>query len=267
MNLRQKLGWWKYFTAAAISLSVTLIGLALILNIDVFGHRIPSPNVSIDYLKGLIWSMFLLFVLQLLPFPTPHKKALSIIWVLKIFVTLGAMLIYEKKYTLDAFTYYKQSVNEYAQHSFSFLDGTLFIEWMGQKINGLLPYTNSYHALKVLWAFFGLMAIYSFFLAYTKISKSKSTENLLLLALFPSVLFWTSILGKDPLNFFCIGLFTLGVAYLDKKEIHKAIALFVLSIIFVSLVRFWLAPLLIAGLSFYIIFPPTSLACKKLVYF
>ena len=254
MNLRQKLGWWKYFAAALVALGISATGVILLMNMEIFGHRIPSPNVSIDYLKGLIWALLLLFLLQFFPIPSPHKKGLSTIWIIKIFVTLGAMLIYEERYILDAYSYYKQSVNESAQHSFAFFDGTLFIEWLGSTINRFLPYTNAYHALKVLWAFAGLMAIYSFFLAYTKISKVKGTQNLLILALFPSVLFWTSILGKDPLNFLGIGIFTLGIAYLDRKEGKRALIIIISSLLLVSLVRFWLAPLLLAGLCGYIIF-------------
>ncbi|MCB9027341.1 MAG: hypothetical protein H6625_13550 [Bdellovibrionaceae bacterium] len=267
MNLRQKMGFWKYLIASLIALSVTLAGTLLVLNMNFFGYRIPSPNISIDYIKGLFWAFILLFAIQFLPIPNLHKQRISLIWIIKLFVTLGAMLLYEKQYILDAYSYYKQSVSNSNHSYFIMLDGTLFIEWLGSSINSFFPYTNSYHALKVIWAFFGLMAIYIFYLAYEKVSIKKNKNSLLFIALFPSVLFWTSILGKDPLAFLGIALFTLGIAYLDKKQNSKAWALIACSFFLLFMVRFWLAPMLLGGLCFYTVFSVARTKIQRFLMF
>lgn len=266
-NLKRFLGAWRFLLIILVAAAMSSVSVVIVMNMEIFGYRIPSPNISIDYLKGALWSMILLIALQLLPFPNKHKTRLSAIWILKIFVTLGAMLIYEKKYILDAYTYYKESVDINAFHQFGFFDGTLFIGWLGHTINQVIPYTNSYHALKVIWAFIGLMAIYTFFLTYAKVSEKKINDNLFFFALFPSVLFWTSILGKDPVAFFGISIFALGVAHVDKKELQKGILLIVASVLLLSLVRFWLAPLLLIGLTFYGIFTSERTGPQRVALF
>lgn len=267
MDFRKTLGLWRYLIYIFIAALTTISGVLLVTHMEVFGVRIPSPNVSIDYLKGLIWSLALLVAIQFIPIPSPHKKILSTIWILKIFVTMGLMLVYEQHYILDAYTYYKESVDPYQMHSFSFFDGTLFVSWLGATVNNYLPFTNSYHALKVLWAFAGLFAVYIFFLAFKKIKPESDNSFFIFLALFPSVIFWTSILGKDPLTFLGISLFTLGVVYVDKKEWKSGFTFILTSLVLLALVRFWVVPLLIIAFSSYSVLSSHKPLSQRLLLF
>ena len=76
--------------------------------------------------------------------------------------------------------------------------------------NLLVP--DSYHALKVSCSLLGLAGVYGFFRAARIVQPDVSTNWLYLLGLFPSILFWSSILGKDPIVFFGLGFYAWGVA-------------------------------------------------------
>jgi len=97
----------------------------------------------------------------------------------------------------------------------------------------------SYHALKVIFSMIGLLGIYFFYLGVVDITGNKNPRNLYLLALFPSVLFWSSILGKDPLNLFGIGLYFFGASKWYRKEKLIYLVYVIAGISIATLIRSW----------------------------
>jgi hypothetical protein len=67
-----------------------------------------------------------------------------------------------------------------------------------------------YHAMKVGFAFLGLLGVWWFYRAVVVALGKPYPKAFYLLAFFPSILFWSSILGKDPLQFCFLGLYAYG---------------------------------------------------------
>jgi len=203
------------------------------LNVRVLGVLIDSqPEKELDYAMGvLVWG---LFAFGILVFGGNSRRMLLIAWVGKFFVTLVAMLFYEYHYPLDA-TYYHRVMKTGRDDTFPGVD---FREDMmpsltesppdveGGTFGSLVQSANwirvlmlvgsvigpFYHSLKVGFAFFGLLGIWYFYRAVAVALGRPYPPAFYLLAFFPSIIFWSSILGKDPLQFLFTGVYAYGAA-------------------------------------------------------
>src|SRR5688500_6088384 len=79
-----------------------LLGTGLVSEL---GHRIPQRDLESDYAQGIVIAILLGGSIFLWPVPRSDKRALGIIWIAKVFVTLVFMLFYENHYPLDAYAY------------------------------------------------------------------------------------------------------------------------------------------------------------------
>jgi hypothetical protein len=227
---------WFLFVISAIlvgvfcSLLITQVGYV---NIDY-----SSRNSSQQYLIGLVWAIGILLSLFFLPVKGEEKRALMWLWVFKSFVTLGFMIIYESIYTLDARLYYQHALTDDFHFSLDDINGTESITALVWLMMRTLPVFESYHAIKVIFSFFGLIGIYFFYKAFANYFKA-SVKLLWFLGLFPSIIFWSSILGKDPLGFLGIGLFTYGACKLFKETSLRAILILGVAAVMMAFVRLW----------------------------
>lgn len=163
----------------------------------VVGHSHPVHVIDPlgEYRFALGWAAVLGIVLACLPLR--ERDALLFAWVVKVGVVLGFMLLYEAHYlALDAYGYYLKGASE-AFPPGRLLSGTENVARLAWAQQHALPV--SYSALKVTWAFLGLGACWIFWRALVDLGWPRRAMLLLGLALFPSILFWSSILGKDPL--------------------------------------------------------------------
>ena len=231
------------------------------------GHHIPQTKFAEDYFIALLWAFFFFVVILMLPLKREDSKALLILWGVRCFVTLFFMLVYEYIYPLDAYVYFSVAKADYFDTSMlRFGNGTGWIMWLSWFFNHKLPIFDSYHALKVVYSFLGLCGCYIFYRAFILYFGEKKIVLLYLLGLYPSVLFWSSILGKDPMVFFGISIYTLGVLGFLKDYKLKNIFLIALGVGISSLIRVWTAPILIAPILFVVIFGTKTSAPKKILY-
>jgi len=63
-------------------------------------------DVTADYIAGVATALLLLGSIHFRPIPAEHRKALSLLWLLRTGVTLGLMLAFESVYLIDARMYY-----------------------------------------------------------------------------------------------------------------------------------------------------------------
>ncbi|MCZ6771465.1 MAG: hypothetical protein O7G83_05705, partial [Proteobacteria bacterium] len=153
-------------------------------------------DMTTDYAAGVIAGLVLLVLTFFWPVPAAHRRALLLLWLLRVGVTLGAMLPYEALYGLDATGYYVggKALNDPVA-LLEFGQGTQNI----RALVGLLSnITESYSALKVIFSYVGLIAVYIFYRAAAVCLGQDRIVMLYALGLLPSLLFWSSILGKDP---------------------------------------------------------------------
>lgn len=215
--------------------AIAFVGLALVAtvwiahNIRALGFRIDQPDIGQDYAMGVLWWFFI--AVGIAWSWCEDRKLLLTAWVVKFFVVLVAMLFYEQRYGLDAYWYFKVTVTgehphytgiDWRKEWFLFEDPTRGLDKhrLGQGTDNMIRlvmffsiFTGKYyHALKVIFAFFGLLGAWAFYRAIVVILGRPVPIAFYWLAFFPSILFWSSILGKDPLIFLLLGVSAYGAA-------------------------------------------------------
>lgn len=208
----------------------------------------PALDSSVDYLIGWLWAALLSFLVLLLPLGDREKVVLFALWFLKVLVALGLMLVYEASYGLDSWSFFFQAVtgSDYLP-----LEGNIGVI---SSIEFLLKFhPASFHAIKVSMAFLGLAGVYCFYRAIVLYIEREDLRILVFLALFPSILFWSSILGKDPLNFLGVGLYALGAIGLMKTGRFSYFCLLIAGVALAFWIRTWnvfimIVPLVIVSL-------------------
>lgn len=242
----------KRFLPAVPIVIGALIGLTMPVFLKMvvdLGQNIPQANLEGDYVFAVIWAAVLGATIFIWPVSFTDKRGLLWIWLAKSFVVLMFMLFYEGNYTaLDAYSSFEIST----QSNFPFEELGLgagsqninFLAWLHSQV---LP--NSYHALKVSFSMIGLVAVYLFYRAAVIFLQREDRRILYLLALFPSILFWSSILGKDPIVLLGIALYVYGVvAWYQFKKVRYLWVL-LLGVLVAGLIRIWLGPILLAPLA------------------
>lgn len=193
---------------ALAGVAFSLMVLWLVAHMWIFGRNIPQPDIVSDYVRGWIWALGLALFLAVLPLK--DGGPLLKLWLVKAAVDLGLMLIYEWHYGLDAYWYFRMGA--WVQHG-SLLpvlgNGTQTILRFSAVVAGLVG--PSYHAMKIVYSFIGLWGSFCFYRAACHYLRSRETWVLYVIGLTPTVLFWSSILGKDPVIFLGAGLYALGV--------------------------------------------------------
>ena len=225
----------------------SLVIIWLIAHVGMFGGHIPQPDMISDYVRGWIWALGLAALICVLPLD--DKIPLLHVWLAKVVVDLGVMLFYEWHYGLDAGWYFWWGV--WGQHG-SLLpvlgNGTETI----LRFSAVVAYITgpSYHAMKIVYSFIGLWGCFCIYRAACHFLRSRKTWLLYVVVFTPSVLFWSSILGKDPVIFLGAGLYTLGaVGWLRTSRIFYALPL-VFGVVIAIFIREWYGVIMVAPLLF-----------------
>lgn len=232
----------------ALLLTPASMLLGVVFFLDLSGARLQIYDMTADYLSGLVVAMAVLALLQFLPLAREHRKALSLLWLVRTGVTLGVMLPYDAIYAADALLYFHGGrflSDPWA--AFIFGNGTGNTVALAGIASSLV---KSYSGLKVLWSCMGLVSVYLFYRAVVVVIGREAIGLLYLLGIFPSILFWSSILGKDPIVLLGIALFCYGAALLLTGRRGWAVMLpLVLGLLIASSIRIWLAGILLMPLT------------------
>lgn len=232
------------------------------LNVHSLGVRFAylQQNIGLDYAMGVFWWMILAAVLLLVG--GESREMLLLAWVGKFVVTLVAMLFYEQHYGLDSYTYFETRLtgrNQYCTQfdfnedllpSFTYQEtsetsrlscsigaanSARSVMWVGL-VTG--PY---FHAIKVGYAFLGLLGIWGFYGAVVVALGRPYPPAFYLMAFFPSIIFWSSIFGKDPLQFLFQGLYAYGGAIWLAEGRLAALGALVVGLLGSYIIRPWIA--------------------------
>jgi len=250
-----------------------LVSTWIALNVGVLGE-IPlgyfsssvHREIELDYAAGLLWWSLLAVVLWLLG--GADRQHLLIAWTVKFFVVLVAMLFYEYKYryNLDTFAYFNTVLT--GQHEFFHgvdwfreswiptlketvkeadpIEGKLIqsagTENMIRVLLIIAQVTGPYfHALKMVYAFLGFIGILFVYRAVVVILGRPFLPVFYSLMLCPSMIFWSSTLGKDPLSLLFIGLYVYGGAFWFVRTSPRGLAWVALALFASYLFRPWTA--------------------------
>ncbi|MGE0525911.1 MAG: hypothetical protein AB7P49_02530 [Bdellovibrionales bacterium] len=243
-------GWKAILTGLIAGVLVGLVVTAFVGYTDRAGLTSGLGALDRSYFKGVFWAAGLFALLLLWPMDARIKKHLAIIWILRGFVTLGAMLFYEYHYvTLDAFSYYRHALRGEFDPHFFWLNGTNTVMILVSMAMRNLPGMDSYHALKVLWSAFGLAGGVFFWRTYVAMTDRSDLRVLWVFCAFPSILFWTSILGKDPLVFLGLSIMTYAAVRVFGQITAGALVLFVVGLMIVAAIRLWTASAVLLALA------------------
>ena len=221
-------------------------------------------DFTTDYAVGVLTALVLLFLIIFWPIPNAHRRVLILLWLIRTGVTLGLMLAYEARYGLDASYYYlagKSLSNPLAFLSFG--RGTHNI----QAIVGLLAYIDeSYSMMKVIFSYVGLIAVYIFYRCAVICLGGERIVLLYLLGLLPSLLFWTSILGKDPIVLLGIAIYSYGVVGMIVRQKMPMFAYVVIGLAIASFIRIWLGLIFVVPLIAAYVLAGRSSAFTKVIF-
>ncbi|MEO8028140.1 MAG: hypothetical protein ABI823_16770 [Bryobacteraceae bacterium] len=210
------------------------------------GVNIPTTDVVGDYTWGLIWSIAIAGAIAIWPMRTGSKKLLLLLWAGKMLIGLIFMLPYEEHYgILDSWSYYQAAQSLEGGILPALLNGSgdvvVAIGALHAKV-GL----NSYHAMKMTFSLFGLIAVHLFYRATVIVLGREDRRFFWLLALYPSVLFWSSIFGKDPIVLFGIALHVWGLMQVSIAHRYRHLVTMLAGVAIASLIRVWMGPILMA---------------------
>jgi hypothetical protein len=247
--MTSKVGSSVWYTLAAITgglgLGYVFAGPGLQRFIESSGVNIPTSDAFVDYAWGVAWACVLLLSVFLWPISWKHKKLLAAGWLAKCFMALVVMLPYERQYWgLDCWTYFQRAHLGLADLSPRLMRGGAdLVIWLGALHLKIGP--NSYHAMKLSFAMIGLWAVYLFYRAGELLVGRYSGFAFWALMLYPSVLFWSSILGKDPLILAAISLNVWGVVNVTVQGKNRYLIAVLAGVGAASAVRVWMGPILI----------------------
>lgn len=236
---------WIAGAGAAICLGYAIARPEVQAFIENSGVNIPTGSPVRDYVAGVLWACVLLVFVLMWPVSRAHKKLLAAGWLVKCFVALLVMLPYEQQYWgLDCWSYFQRSHLGFSELSPGMLKGgSDLIIWLGALHLKIGP--DSYHAMKLSFALIGLVGVYLFYRAAEILIGVFSPLTFWALTLYPSVLFWSSILGKDPTMLTAIALHVWGLVNVAVRRKNWYLVAVLAGIGGASAVRIWMGPILI----------------------
>ncbi|MGZ5470867.1 MAG: hypothetical protein ACXWE0_04275, partial [Nitrososphaeraceae archaeon] len=174
-------------------------------------QSLPYQELAISLLLFIVLTAFIVLI---------KNRDYLRLWLIKAFVTLVVMIAYEYVYGLDSYLYYADAVYYNEERRVWGSSGTDNIKIINHFFTYLVG--NSYYSLKLFnsfLGFIGLIYLYKSFL-YVAQRSGYHVDNKVYINvffLFPSIIFWSSILGKDPLNLLFVGLFTYSFLHLMDR--------------------------------------------------
>jgi hypothetical protein len=260
---------WERLIPVVLTAGAGLLVLLLVDYVPALGQHIPEDDVASDYRAAFLWAVALWLSLLVWPIRNADRRALLWVWPVKVVVVLGALLFVENHYgAQDSVSYFATPHRDGYRWGFVFGHGSSNItslSWLHQQI---IP--DAYHTMKVSFALIGLVAIYLFYRAAVRFLGREDVRVLYLLALYPSILFWSSGIGKEPIMLLGISLYVYGVVgiYTHRSPDLKWLAYAVLvaaGIALASLIRVWLGPILLAPLAVFLLLALRSIFARVLV--
>lgn len=217
----------------------------IVVNIfEVYDFYNLEPNPYYQFSCGLL--TFIIITIIFLLFT--KNKIFIYGWILKACVTLFVVLLLEYLYPgLDQFSYYVASSyypDKYASHPFS--SGIPAIIQFNSYV--AILFGKSLYSMKIVSSFFAFLGLILFYKTYELLTYKQEIKNNLsqyYLFIIPSILIWTSLLGKDSLILFPIGLFVYAYfSFLTKKNLLWFLIILV-SLLLAFLVRPWIPLILV----------------------
>ena len=250
--INNKINLYSFFAVVIAGVSIGLFVPGFLDMVVALGHNIPQDDLVTDYTIAVVWAIVLGMSILAWPVPFRDKRDLLWVWFAKVLMVLGFMLIYESHYSaMDTYSYFNgPRQSDYVWEGIKLwgsYKNMMSLIWLHHQV---LP--ESYHALKISFAMIGLVAVYIFYRAAVIFLQREVKHVFYALALFPSILFMSSTIGKDVIVLLCVALYVYGlVGWYRFKQIRYALVL-MLGLMTMMFLRMWMIPILLmpAGIVF-----------------
>lgn len=238
--------WRDVVWVVPVGVLAALVGMRWPGLVAALGRNVPQPAIITDYAVACVWALVIGLSIRVWPVRPADRVLLAFAWAARSFVTLGFMLTYEWNYeALDTYGYFDGGVaggpDADALHIGGGTENITALVAVHARLG--LPY---YHAVKVTFSLFGLIGVYLLYRGAVRMLGRESVPLFAMLALWPSILFWSSILGKDPVAFLGIALYMYGVLTWYAGRRARSLAVVGLGVLVAMSIRLWLAPILMA---------------------
>jgi hypothetical protein len=212
-------------------------------------------DIAADYVFGVIWAHFLGATILIWPVSWQHKKILILLWLGRCLITLVAMLPFEYYYSrigiVDAFGYFTRARQGWLGWDLVAGDGTQKLTALVWLHHQLLP--DTYHAVKVSFSMIGLAAVYIFYRAAILFLQQEPINLLFILGFFPSLLFWSCLLGKEPIVLLGVAFYSYGVIGLYRYRRFRYLIFLILGVSIAMYIRVWMGFILCAPLATFLL--------------
>ncbi len=241
----------KRFRAIAMWLTIaSVLSPAFLKFLNMYPIYAPSQDMATDFVTGLLWAVLLGASILIWPIKPENKRLLLEGWLIKCSVSLGLMLVYEYYYefSLDSVGYYTASMTMLGRwEPLKFGDGTwnmFSLLWLHRQ---LIP--NSYHAAIVTFSMIGLVALYLFYRGSAYALGREDKRFFYAMLTLPSIIFWSSTLGKDPIVLLGIAMYFFGVTAIYRTSKTRYLIVIGLGVALAMLMRTWMGAIMLAPLG------------------
>lgn len=204
-----------------------------------------GADIKVDYATGVFIGFAAGIFLAFGPFSPRLKPTLLFLWTVKFVFALWVMLLFEYYYGLDSDGYFLPDWDP--PFGFAFGQGTHNVRllcWTVMKLIG-----PSFHGAKVSFTFLSFMGVYLVYRGAVFYLKEESPRLLLIVGLSPTVLFWSSLLGKDPVALLVAGVYAHGcmgwIVQARKRYLLEAM----LAMLLASYIRSYFIPIMAIPLA------------------
>lgn len=237
------------------------------------GYITPEPW---DLPLAVVWAGLLTLLLAMVRLPRKDRFIVLLLWVIKAVITLSAVVVYEHAFFttgLDSYGYYTEAmIGPPNPEHLVIGSGTNWVVGLTWLHLHLVP--DSYHAAKLTFSFLGMVGIYLTYRASVQWFGDGSPARLWLLGLYPSAIFWSSVLGKEPVVLLGWGLFSYGIMAWKVRLEGKFLLAAGIGLLLCTLIRLWLGVVLLLPSLILVLFHVRGviakgalLACFALVLF
>lgn len=234
-------------------LAMCIFLLAIFDAIGPLGRHIPQEDLTSDYFLGVLWAMGLGLSIYMWPVKPTEKGNLLVAWTARCVVTLVLMLFYEYFFDTDSFGYFYYSAfpEIWDWDGLVLGRGTQNLARLAGLHTQILP--HSFHMMKVSFSMVGFIATYICYRAAVLFLGREDVRVFYAFSLFPSIVFWSSIIGKDPITLLGIAIYLYGVASWFRESSVRSICIILVGIWGAMTLRIWLGPILLAPLAIFVI--------------
>ena len=211
-------------------------------------ETLPDPDARNDYLIGVLWAIVLGIGVLVWGSIAKLRGPMVSAWIAKAMICLTVMLFYDYTYGVDIDGYFGHASSlGFSWQGFELGQGTLntrTLTWLHY-----VGVSSSYNATRLSFALIGFMGMFFTYRAGSLVIKREDPRLFFAFAFMPSILFWSSILGKDPIAFFGIAVYTYGVVAWHTLGRLRYLIWVALGLTVAVYIRMWFGPILLIPLA------------------